>query len=268
MEIIYKWKGKDIKIVTKGWYNISTNRTVTQTDRKDLIYINYPKICGKPLDITEFKTENNIIIINNENSETSNINNNNDNFFRRIINYFKFRNGDVESLTDLQCNSLCTFSMNFKGKGKIMRVIDADTIEMLIYVNLNKLQTEHIYGRNKSKKISSIIPKAKNGYYGLFTIRLYYVDAAEKDTYEGEYAREEMIKLYKKYNNIIYFELVNNPNNLEKFGRQLAKLYTDSEYQNSCIEYLINLRYNDRIVAEPYNGKTKSDYLKNLPKII
>ena len=255
----YIWNGNEIKIINDGWYNISTKRVVTKNNRRDLIYINDIHICGNKNDVDNFKIENKIY---DDKIKTTNMD--------KIKKFFLkiFYKNDIESLSEEEYGSMCLFLMNFSGKGRIVNYVDGDTVDILMYIKLKELEKEMVSGRKKEIKKTALVNDKKGGFFGVFRCRLNGIDAAEKDTNEGQFAKQKLIEYFSKTNNIVYFDIVNKPNEREKFGRQLVELYLDFNKQNSCKKYMLNLRNEKGLaVVLEYDGGKKSSLMSDLPKI-
>lgn len=250
----YKWNGMDIKVVDSGWYNISTKRIVTQGDRKDLCYMDNPRICGKKEDLEEFKQENTPKPVKKS-------------LTRKFINFvWKKPEHDVSSLSMEQKLSLRPFVLDFSGKGEVIRVIDGDTFDIIVFVSLKDIEKEIKTGRKRESKKCGI-SRGNGGYFALMRCRLYGVDAAEKDTHHGQFAKEKITSRFMSFGNVVYFVMKNVHPSPDARGRQLMELFSDENFTDSYSKFLLDLRFTDGSkVALPYDGGTKDNYLKNLPK--
>ena len=183
---------------------------------------------------------------------------------------------DVRKLDREIKEKLCPFIIsNVEGLCEVKRVIDGDTYELYVYLALEDLSREVVHGRNHEKKQPIYTEYKEAGFYTVLTCRVNGIDVAEHDTYHGQYATEEFKKIMNQYNNILYYRIHENfgkkgqklQDSREKSGRILFDLYFDSEYKHNINDFFYSLRYKGEKVALPYDGKTKDDYLKNLPKI-
>jgi hypothetical protein len=183
---------------------------------------------------------------------------------------------DVELLPINIKNKLRPFLFsNLQGKCVVNRVIDGDTYELLVYIPLSTLSKEVIMGRQHEIKQPIYTEDLSSGFYTIITCRLSGIDVAEHDTYHGLYAIDQINNQLKKYNNVLYYKshikLGKNGRRLQdeedKWGRIILELYFDSNYSDNINDFFFNLRYNNQIIALPYDGCAKNEYMKNLPKI-
>ena len=183
---------------------------------------------------------------------------------------------DVRNLDTNIKENLCIFSIsNVQGLCEVKRVIDGDTCELLIYLKLGDLSQNVTSGRKHDIKQPIYTEYPEAGFFTIVTCRVSGIDAAEHDTYHGQYAIREFEKRLKLNNGILYYKSPVNigkkgqrlQDSREKMGRTLFELYFDSEYKNNINDFFYSLRYKGEKVALPYNGKTKSDYITSLPKI-
>lgn len=185
-------------------------------------------------------------------------------------------NNDIENVDDEIVKNLRPFVFtNIEGKCEIIRVIDGDTYEVFVYISLDKLSEDVVHGRKHDIKKLIYTKHKKAGFYAILTCRLSNIDVAEHDTYHGQYATEKIIERLKKCNNILYCRSPKRINKKgeqlqdekEKNGRVLLELYFDKSYQHNINDFFYNLKYNNEILALPYDGGKKNDYITNLPKI-
>ncbi len=273
----YTWN--NIKIEKgQGYYNISTKRWVGNTKRKDLIFMdlsNDIKICGKPEDIEKFNNENFIISDQNNHiqiKKTKKIN------ILKCLFFFCYDDTDIENCEDI--DTLSNFGLsNIYGKGEIRRVIDGDTFEVLVYIKLNDLTKEFETGRQHLMKSPIKTKYNKAGYFTILKVRLMGADAAEHDTYHGQQATEHMKNNFNKFNNIIWYHIPeNNYKRPDPHNRTLMWIFTDRSRKQNVTDYLLSLKFystepkllswNGTPLAKSYDGGTKDDYMKTLPKLI
>ena len=204
------------------------------------------------------------------------------------------KSDDVEDIPMEVAQNLCKFELShLEGKSKVVRILDGDTIELLIYVRLSELSLEREKGRalgkkeNKKKalKIAILTSHQNAGFFSLFSCRWSGVDAAEHFTING-IINKLLIEDYFNYlNNIIYIKI----DKFDKYGRMMANLYSDNKYTDLINTKLIGvkieeipeimkekgIKYNKdilskddlKIIALPYSGDTKDERFKNLPKV-
>ncbi len=176
---------------------------------------------------------------------------------------------DIKSLL-----SLTNFHINgFEGNGVVTEVIDGDTVFMVVYVPLKALANGHEYSFYSKKGVRSFIHTRflNAGFFAKIKCRLLNIDAMEKNTPEGVFAKYLTIDLYQRLQGKIYFEFPNGVNieDTDKYGRTLVRIYKDKsktiEYTNYLFQFN-NINNNGIIIAEKYDGGTKSEYAKNLEK--
>ena len=175
---------------------------------------------------------------------------------------------EIDKIPEDVIDNLCHFHLSgLKGRGRVTRIIDADTIEMVIRVPLvgltQKVEAEG-RGRARRLKAAAYTTSMDASFYAKFSCRLRGIDFAEHDTAQGMLAIKLMADLYIKYNNRVYY----TTGKFDKYGRLLVDLYADKARSIS-----INMYYDRRVfgdfghIVESYFGKTKSDYMKNLQKV-
>jgi endonuclease YncB( thermonuclease family) len=269
----YTWKNNKINS-SNDYYNISSKRYVKDLTRKDLIFFKISddiKICGKPEDIKLFKEENFILTYENSHIELP-----------KPIKLKWWQNlflcckniddndlelGNFENLTYFGFN-------NLEGKGKINRIIDGDTFEIIVYIKLENLSKKFEIGRKNELKSSIITKYNQAGFFTKLKVRLNGVDAAEKDTFHGQQAIQFMNQYFRNNNNIVYYKISEEN---DKYGRNLMSLYLDEEYKNSAVDYLLSLKFetkdlnlkswNGTPLAKKYDGGKKDSYMESLPKL-
>jgi endonuclease YncB( thermonuclease family) len=237
----------------ESYYNLETGRQNKSGGRKNAVYlyinvgkdligesINGPYICGLQSSIDTFIQRN-----FRDQSEDA----------KRAL---------VEEPTNTELRQMCEFSLSgLVGKGRVTRVIDGDTIEMLLYVPLNNLCRKRPSGRDKVARspIHTKTDVSQIGFHTLVRCRLLGVDTAEKCTKLGKEAANYVEKLYATYNYRVFYRTYK----FDKYGRLLVNLYRNEKMGDSDL-------LNSQIIrdiphaAEKYNGGTKSDYMKNLVK--
>lgn len=253
----------------EGYYNISTKRRVNDTTRKDLIFLDLGeiKVCGKSEDILKFKEENLIYEPRQERKI---------NIWKCLFSCF-YDSTDVENFEDIE--NLTTYGLNnISGKGKIVRIIDGDTFEILVYIKLKDLTNEFKTGRQKLIKSPIKTKYVDAGFFTIYKVRIMGSDAAEHDTYHGQQATEQMKLYFEKNNNIVWYHIPeNNYKRPDPHNRILMWLYLDRDHKQNATEYLLSLKFlsndpnlskwNGTPLAKRYDGGKKDDYMKSLPKL-
>jgi len=162
----------------------------------------------------------------------------------------------AESVTELdicELRSLAIFELvGLSGIGKVRKVNDADTLELVIFIPLSHFQ----------------LSKGEGGFYTCVTCRLNGIDFAESKTEEGKEATELMKELYAKHNNVVYFDIVRGKYKHEKYGRQLIELYSPDKSEFYNTKYLDKIAKTGRPMAKLYDGGTKDEELKSLPRVL
>ncbi len=201
---------------------------------------------------------------------------------------------DVEDIPANIISTMCPFEMdNLSGKARVIKVLDADTIEILFFVRISELAQERGKGRargrgdekKKEMKVPVISSHHQSGFFSLFKCRFYGVDAAEHNTMQGQLATLLLEDYLESLNNIIYVKVLK----FDKFGRLLIKLYSDKGYRNFInnkicelnvvemadiykkkrINYNTDVLLRDDlgIIALEYFGDSKDSRFKNLPLV-
>jgi endonuclease YncB( thermonuclease family) len=158
--------------------------------------------------------------------------------------------GSGEILTGESCAKFGLFEHlsfdNIKTDAEVLRVIDGDTIEILLYVKLELLAR-----KRNNNEFSVIVPEEHMGagFYTKLCIRLYGLDTSEKQFDTGKKAKEIMIDKLASMNNLIIVHFIDQCR--DKYGRSLAVIYSrDGEMLNTLFE-------NHPELASSYDGGTK-----------
>lgn len=275
--VIYNLKGKEVPKIEEGYYNLQTNRH-NKDKRAGLIYDDFYRVGGTTEELNAFYEINHII--ENRVCEAQ----------KNTILYAP-NTEDISTIPDDLLESLCPFNLaGLRTKCKVINVLDGDTFYIALFVPLKFLYTPKYY-QHESKAgqerksvteekhettahmkqtvlLKTSKPSSKKitegGLYMVFDCRLLGYDSAEHDTAQGKLATKLTIELFKKYNNILYVQC----GYFDKYGRLLVDLYSDSLYKNYLNDYLY--KHPDPVLgvlALPYSGATKSEYMKNLPVI-
>lgn len=184
---------------------------------------------------------------------------------------FYLQSNNIEDIPLDVINNMCEFNfIGIAGKGKIIEVIDGDTVKLLAGINMDLMSKGRQVKDGRQKKSHNILKyplittKGAPHIFIILKARLNGIDAAEHNTYQGQYVKQEMIKLFANIDNIVYF-ILRKP---DKYGRTLVDLYAESEHV-TCLNYhLLNKDIpNLGVCVELYSGGSKSDYMKSLPVI-
>jgi endonuclease YncB( thermonuclease family) len=182
------------------------------------------------------------------------------------------KSSDVESLPDMTLAQMCDFHFSgLTGKGKVISVIDGDTLRMCIYVSLLQMAAgqEVKVGRMSKARMERKFPiigsgtgtGTGSGFFTVLKIRLMGVDTAEKCTPQGKLAKELTIEKYKSLKNIVYYRL----HGQDKYGRTLADLYEDPQHSIGLNAFLVGKQFGTLgTIAVFYAGGTKDTYMKRL----
>jgi len=177
------------------------------------------------------------------------------------------KSSSIRDVSDENFNSLSNFQLlGVTGEGRVKKIIDGDTIDLAIFIDLGYLSkgSRHIEKKVHSVKAEVFPLDPKTGFFTLYRIRLYGIDAMEKNTKAGVKASELMAQKYKSLKGFLYYKSYG----MDKYGRLLLELFEDKEMKN-CINYHL-LDYKDPelgVLVERYDGGTKSTYAKGLERI-
>lgn len=184
------------------------------------------------------------------------------------------RTTSVRDLSDELIGRLCPFHLTgVTGEGKVTRIIDGDTIELLVYVPLKEIGRLQPMGRRKIPLAAALVTASSpsngasldEGFFTILKCRLDGVDFAEKNTLQGREGTRLMTELYAESKNYVHYIIGKQ----DKYGRYLVRLYN---HPNRHPESYLNSRYVDvetsvGVVAVSYGGGTKCEYMKRLPRL-
>lgn len=292
MEYIYegkKFSAKVLETITHSFINIDSKREIIRTNRNDFAFyvIRDPNrnpvvayICGKPESIKKFFSENKIdkaelfnttpevAVTASSTSAITSIASSDSSSSKNSI--FTPKSKNVRDLPAEVLKRLCPFNLNgllgISGEGRIISVIDGDTITMVLYLDLHGLSIgrQVTYERKKQIMAPALCENKDTGFFTAFRCRLYGIDSAEKNTEEGQLAKKIMMDKYTSLHGYVFYKI----RSFDKYGRALVDLYEDSSYTRYINDLLLG--YPDsrhRILATPYFGGTKSELMTNLPTI-
>jgi hypothetical protein len=139
----------------------------------------------------------------------------------------------------------------------VVNIIDGDTLKLIIYRRPEDL------GDLSRLKLTK--KQRKQTVPVLYTCRINGIDAAEKNTPQGQMAKrllEEKLKVQRVNLWVTVFP------QKEKYGRTLISLHADATTSKCIYDDLIGTPFGDLgILIERYDGGKKSDYMKQLPTI-
>jgi hypothetical protein len=259
---IINLKGKIINIPEGSWYNLGTSR-VNKNKPAGALFDERYHVFGTEPELEAFYFRNHIV-----ENPVCKLDNQGSVVFAPNIE-------DIEKVPESYLQNLCYFNLiGLQTKGKIVEIIDADTVDICFHLKLSFLYNPRPNldePEGKKQQISLITsskptsPKiADSGLFIKMRARLANIDAAEHQSLQGILATQKMTQLFATTKNIVYIQC----QEFDKYGRILVDLYSDPNYKNYLNYYLIqNPDPVLGVLAEKYSGKTKSDYMKNLPTV-
>lgn len=181
------------------------------------------------------------------------------------------KNNLIDELSVDEINNLTHFGLvGLKCKGKIVKIIDGDTFEVLLLINFKDLKKKITLGPKIGEKKKVFTNKKFNfKFVCKINIRLYGIDTIEKVSKENEtkFAKQKQLynesvllteQYYNKLNNKIYVEIIG----FDKYGsRYIAKVYKDDSYSPDafCNDFLMNRPE----LCQPYFGGKKKEFKVN-----
>lgn len=174
---------------------------------------------------------------------------------------------DIAQIPRAALLSLSVFSL--KGlftKVSILRTLDGDTVIVSLFVPpefLTARRAETTKEKKEMQKSMGLVFPETQGFFMSVDCRLYGVDASEHSTELGEQATIYMKGLYRDLDYIAYARFFAS----DKYGRALVTLYEDPDMKVSLTQKLLDYRFNGEPVALPYQGKTKSLFMKEQKKL-
>jgi endonuclease YncB( thermonuclease family) len=149
------------------------------------------------------------------------------------------------------------------GKGKVTNIIDGDTVRIRIFVSLGYLmRVQPTRTRGDVSHKSAILGShdlLSRGFHAVFICRLDGVDGAEHNTSEGIEATKLLTTILSKVKNVVYVKC----GHFDKYGRLLTTIYLDGKYTHPLNDELLKRP----ALFEPYDGGTKSAYMKSRPPV-
>lgn len=135
----------------------------------------------------------------------------------------------LDQLSQAQIDSLEVFNLcGYTAPARVKRVLDGDTIELVLYFDLKYLKQLHPGNHRKGIGIGE-------GIYMCLRIRLYGINAAEKTTADGQAANRILSTTLELLGNKIYLRCFG----YDKYGRTLGIIYRDPEYKVSINKELL-----------------------------
>ncbi len=243
------------------WYNLDTSRKVSTL--KDRIPVTNPRITA-----TNIKTLYRFLLLNRllikdltaPPSTIQQLKDLEDNQ-KKIAN---LSSGDLDSFSLDELNSLPIFSFKQMWlKGRILKVIDGDTVDVALSIGIDKLSCA------SGSQLCLILGKGEKELIIKLRLRLYGIDTAEKDTMEGQVIKKYSEKLYAETENKVEVLMLDTGAR----GRTLAVIYgrhgkdknniTDTTINNRILLYKPDDHTLGKL-AVPYYGQTKdSDFRKS-----
>lgn len=261
-----------------NYVNVRTNRTTKNLTKEGLKYkrIGDNYICGTQEEIQQFRK------INTKCRRDS---------VGSLL--FVPESDNVEDIPDHIINTMCVFELSgLSGKARVVRILDADTLQILFFVKISELSAHREHGRargrgvekKKEMKVPIITQHHSAGFFSLFTCRINSIDAAEHNTVQGQFATLLLEDYIKKLNNIVYIKI----EKFDKYGRMLANIYSDKKYTQLISDKLVDTKIKEiykiilqndikfdksltnddlSIIALSYSGDTKDCRFKKLPLV-
>ena len=263
-------KGKTFKAPNDGFYNLATGRVLKNKHEEQIISKNF-SITGSEDELRQFARLN---FLNIKEVLPEELWDPEPNFLVRTMQKLHLikepeicklsepiHSTDIEKIPKDLIDSLCEFSLfGLFGKCLVTNIVDADTIDIAIYVPidfLQQLQPRKI-GYTVINQCSALSYKQNHGFVTKFRCRLNGLDAIESSQRGGAEATAILTNILAKTKNYVWVEC----GNLDKYRRLLVTLYSDERRKHCINEELLN-----HPEFLPYDGKTKNKAFKELPKI-
>lgn len=236
----------------EGYYNLSTNRFITNpSKRAGLIISDRFKIVGTLDQVEQFAYLNNIPL-------DEIVSFSGQGFWTRLFSCFPRKKKDVNQLlvtTKLKSINFDTLSeFNFfglKGKCRMLEIIDGDTFIVGIVVPLDFLREMQLrkVATTIVKQPLAILSEGKVKMAIKIRCRLAGVDAVEMSTKDGPEAKRIVEDISQRYGNEFFFTCLGQ----DKYGRHLLRFYLDKEMTKDLSDYLV--ANHARFFAYYYGGK-------------
>ena len=181
-----------------------------------------------------------------------------------------------KNVHDLQLNEIdqmCHFHFyGIKSPFKVLHVVDGDTLDGALEITLSELTEIRKYGKRPIREQVTVLTSNQDTKFIIRAkIRLIAYDGAEHDTLEGQIIKYLLEDVIKRCHNNIYIKCelsTLNHSGMDKYGRILGSIYFDKECTKSITDKIVGKKYGEfGVIALPYSGDTKSEYMKNLPKM-
>lgn len=234
----------------QGYYNLSTNRYVTDvSQRVGFVVSKKYKIVGTLAQIERFADLNNIpfdkIIATAPRS-----------FFSRLFDCFPRKRDkhfndlkNTNNLKKINFNAITEFSLlGLKGKCHVIEVIDGDTFIAGVILPIDFLR--EIQPRRIGISQAVAYSSAGNVTMAIkLRCRFAGIDAVEMKMPGGPEAKLILEELLEKYDNVIYYTCLGP----DKYGRHLFRLYFDDEMTKDIAQYLVE--HYPKLFSYYYGGK-------------
>jgi hypothetical protein len=278
---LYLPNGSHYKIDPNSWYNLESNRPNKDSsldkqkrDNPEWIYSPSYKVLGTIESLQNFYLTNGLDGFDDE-SEVARWKQLHPEQTHGMCNIYQMGKilispdiTDVDQLNRSDIDNMCPFSISgIKGKTLVGRVLDGDTFDILIRLDLGTLATRNYIKINKEFKLAqkALVSTGDAHMFIHKNARWNGIDAAEHDTHEGQVAINIISRELRRLNYILYFHAVND----DKYGRFLCDFYEDPEMNIDFKYHLLGKKdpITGNLIAIEYDGKEKSAAMKGLQKI-
>lgn len=177
----------------------------------------------------------------------------------------------LRSFPEEALNTMCDFSLcGLSGVARVVDIMDADTFRLLVHIKIGDMCCGYskMIGRGQSRHCETKYPilsedgHKDSGFYTMLSVRLNGIDSAEKNTEQGQIAKEIIRRYVSSNDNIVYYQF----ETYDKYGRVLGQLYIDKNRNISINKFFIGKPLRSLgLLAIEYDGGEKSDYMKKLP---
>lgn len=169
---------------------------------------------------------------------------------------------DLSTLTEDEISHLEEFSFSrLSVPGRVVEVIDGDTIVAVVSISLSQLVSGNLMRSDSMvcyKSLGQLVcinpTKESESFSNLkmlvkIRLRLYGIDAAEKDTFAGKRCKEWVTLKYQELKNLIWVTLLGT----DARGRTLANLYETPTSIRTINSLILNH-------IDPYCGRVCVSY--------
>lgn len=239
-----------------GYYNLSTNRHVTEVSKRvGFIVSKKYKVAGTLIQIERFAYLNNIPLDKIIATAPQG-------FFSRLFDCFpRKRDKHLSDLTTtsnlkkIDFGAISEFTLlGLKGKCHVTEVIDGDTFiaGVILPIDfLREIQPRRISNIDVNQAI--VYSSTENVTMAIkLRCRFAGIDAVEMKSPSGPEAKQILEELLEKHNNLIYYTCLGP----DKYGRHLFRLYFDEEMTKDIAPHLVNSY--PKLFSYYYGGKKDS----------